>query len=76
MILNTTKKFGKIIINIKVNSLGNVIEAKYQQIGSTSSDASLISISEQASIKTKFNPDTSNNTIQSGTITYLFRSAE
>ena len=47
--------------------------AKYQQKGSTTTDASLIAVAEQSALKAKFTDDPSADEEQFGTITFNFK---
>lgn len=62
---------GRIVVNVCVDKSGKVISAKYTQKGSTTADANLKQISEQASRKFKFSA--SNIEEQCGTITFDFK---
>ena len=66
------KTQGQIVIDIKVNSEGKVIYAKYQPKNSTITENSLIVAAEKAALATKFNK-IDQVTPQIGHITYEFR---
>ena len=51
---DNTQKTGRVIVNICVNPEGKVISAKYQQRGSTTTDAHLIGLAERNAAKYKF----------------------
>lgn len=62
---------GKVVIDVVVDSDGNVMSASFRQKGSTTSDPELIANAIKAARNTKFNPDPARMT-QSGTITYKY----
>ena len=51
VIKDNTQKTGRVVINICVNSAGNVISAKFRQKGSTTTDAHLVSLAEKSAKK-------------------------
>jgi len=62
---------GKVVINIKVDVNGNVIEADYNSKSSGTSNGCLVDNAITYAKKAKFN--SSNKASQKGTITYLFQ---
>jgi TonB family protein len=64
---------GKVIVRIKVDRNGNVIEAKAQQVGSTVLNTSLFAAAEKAALRAKFNANPNAPVYQNGTITYVFK---
>ncbi|WP_282162046.1 hypothetical protein [Ulvibacterium marinum] len=62
---------GKVVINIKVDALGNVIEAHFNAKSSGTSNGCLVDNAITYALKAKFN--SSSKTNQKGTITYLFQ---
>jgi outer membrane biosynthesis protein TonB len=72
-IIDNSQKFGRVVVNIKVDQQGNVVFAKATQKGSTTTDAFLYQLAEQAALKTKVNADTDAAEEQFGTITYTFK---
>ncbi|MCS6991603.1 MAG: TonB family protein [Chitinophagales bacterium] len=68
-----SQKTGRVVVNIKVDRAGNVIYAKATQRGSTTTDAYLFRLAEEAAMKTRINPDPDAAEEQFGTITYTFR---
>ncbi len=62
---------GKVIIDITVDEDGKVKSATYRSQGSTTNNSSLVSAAQEAALKARFTP--SDNFIQGGTITYIFR---
>ncbi len=64
---------GKVIVRIKVDRDGNVIEAKADQRGSTVLDATLYDAAEKAARKAKFSTSPGSPIYQNGTITYVFK---
>jgi len=69
---NNSQKAGKIVIQIKVGQDGNVIFAQGPYKGSTSTDAYLVKISEEAAYKFKFSSNSDAAEEQFGTITFKF----
>lgn len=63
---------GKVVINIKVDPQGKVIEADVNKSSSSTLNGCLVDNAIQYALKSRFNPGTP--TIQVGTITYLFQS--
>ncbi|HQV78981.1 MAG TPA: cell envelope integrity protein TolA [Chitinophagales bacterium] len=72
MIKDDSQKTGKVVVMIKVDRNGNVLYAKYQQKGSTTSDLYLIKLAEEGAMKTKFSANSTAVEEQVGTITYKF----
>jgi len=64
---------GKVVVRIRVDRDGNVVEAKADQRGSTVIDATLYEAAEQAARRAKFNSSPNSPIYQSGVITYVFR---
>lgn len=64
---------GKVVIRIKVDQNGNVIEASYQPKGSTTSNQNLVQAAIAAAKKAKFDPDKTAPEVQFGSITYNFK---
>ena len=62
---------GKVVINIKVNAYGNVIEADFNEHSSRTSNGCLVENAIAYALKAKFN--SSSRADQKGTITYLFQ---
>jgi len=62
---------GKVVINIKVDGLGNVLEADFNAKSSGTSNGCLVDNAITYALKAKFNSST--KAIQKGTITYLFQ---
>ncbi|NAS31288.1 hypothetical protein GTQ40_09925 [Flavobacteriaceae bacterium R38] len=67
----TCAQQGKIVINIKVDQSGNVIEATFNQASSTSKNGCLIDNAIAYAKRSKF--QTSSRSNQLGSITYLFQ---
>lgn len=63
---------GKVVINIKVDPQGRVIEAEANKKSSTTLNGCLVDNAIQYALKSRFNPGTP--ALQVGTITYLFQS--
>ncbi|MCS6917857.1 MAG: hypothetical protein RMK52_04365 [Chitinophagales bacterium] len=68
-----SQKTGRVVVNIKVDRSGTVIFAKATQRGSTTTDAYLFRLAEEAALQTRINPDPEAAEEQFGTITYTFR---
>lgn len=62
---------GRVVVNVNVDSEGNVISASIEQRGTTTSDGTLHSLAIEAALKAKFK--SSDRMIQSGSITYDFK---
>ena len=63
---------GKVVVNIKVDNLGFVVEADYNSKSSTTSNGCLIDNAIAYALKARFSP--AERSVQPGTITYLFQS--
>lgn len=63
---------GKVIIDIVVDSKGNVTSATFQPQGSTLQEHSFINAARNAAMKARFDLSEGND-IQSGNITYIFK---
>ena len=63
---------GKVVINIQVDALGNVIEADFNSKSSGTSNGCLVDNAIAYALKAKFSGD-SGKSSQKGTITYLFQ---
>ena len=70
-IKDNTQKVGRIVVTVCVDASGKVISAKFTQRGSTSLDAHLIKVAENAAAKYKFSPGEIEE--QCGTITMDFK---
>ena len=70
---SSTEKVGNVVVEIKVDKDGNVIEAKGGQRGTTLWDSNLWRLCEQAARKSKFTANPDAPEVQKGTITYIFR---
>jgi TonB family protein len=64
---------GRVVIRIKVDQKGNVIDAVYQTKGSTTTSSSLVNAAITAARKAKFEADPNAQEVQFGTITYNFK---
>ncbi|HON19197.1 MAG TPA: TonB family protein [Salinivirgaceae bacterium] len=67
-----TNEDGIVVVRVKVDQLGNVIEAVWQPQGSTITNRKLIDAAIEAAKNAKFNQDPKAEPIQVGTITYRF----
>lgn len=72
LVFDNSQKTGKVVVAIKVDKGGNVVYAKYQQKGSTTTDAYLIQLAEQGAMKAKFSADLGAEDEQFGTISFKF----
>jgi WD40 repeat protein len=70
---SSTEKVGNVVVEIKVDKDGNVLEAKAGQRGTTLWDSNLWRLCEQAARKSKFTANPDAPEVQKGTITYIFR---
>jgi TonB family protein len=64
---------GRVIVRIKVDRDGNVVEAEARQEGSTIMDATLYEAAERAARRAKFSSSSNGPLFQSGIITYVFK---
>ncbi|MFI3333102.1 MAG: TonB family protein [Rikenellaceae bacterium] len=62
---------GRVIIDITVDEQGRVQSAAYRAQGSTTNNSQLVAAARAAALKARFTP--SDNFIQGGTITYIFK---
>lgn len=65
---------GKIVVKIWVDRIGNVTQVSAPEKGSTMTDAELVLTAKEAALKAKFNPKEDAPEMQTGTVTYVFRS--
>jgi TonB family protein len=65
------KTSGTVVVRVEIDSNGNVTSAKVMLEGTTTTDAQLHKLAEEAARKAKFKP--SERTLQGGTITYVFK---
>lgn len=63
---------GTVVLSIKVDQYGNVIEAIPGEEGTTINNDSVLNATRSAALKAHFNQDTQAPAIQMGTITYSF----
>ncbi|MDR1416766.1 MAG: TonB family protein [Prevotellaceae bacterium] len=64
---------GRVVVRIKVDRDGNVVEAEARQEGSTLMDATLYDAAERAARRAKFSASSSGPLFQNGVITYVFK---
>lgn len=64
---------GTVVVSIKVDQYGKVLEANPGAPGTTVTDATLWNAARNAAMKTSFNSSASAPAIQEGTITYIFK---
>ena len=67
----TANEQGRVVIRITVDREGKVSSAVYEQSGSTTNHGELVSAARTAAMRARFTP--SENDIQTGTITYIFK---
>lgn len=65
------KTSGTVVVRVEIDAAGNVTSAKVVLEGTTTTDAQLHRLAEEAARKAKFKP--SERTLQGGTITYVFK---
>ncbi len=70
---DASQKVGTVVVQIKVDKLGNVVSANYTSKGSTTTDAYLIKISQEAARKAKFDSNLNAADEQWGTMTFTYR---
>ena len=63
---------GKVVVEIRVDRIGNVTYARAGVKGSTTNDENLIKAAQEAALKAKFDNKTDAAFTQTGTITYRF----
>jgi outer membrane biosynthesis protein TonB len=64
---------GKVVIQIKVDRSGKVVDARYTQAGSTTSDEGLIRTSIEAAYKYRFDENQGASEIQTGAISFIYK---
>ena len=69
----STQKQGKVVVKIWVDRAGNVTQTSAPEKGSTVTDAALVRQAKAAALKAKFSPKDDAPEVQTGTITYVFR---
>ena len=67
-----TPKEGKVVVQIKVDRDGNIVDATPGVKGSTTLDSYLLSIAKKAALSSKFDSNPNAPYYQTGTITYIF----
>ena len=67
------QKEGKVVVQIKVDREGNVVEAVPGAKGSTTLDSYLLGVAKKAALSSKFDSKPDAPYVQVGTITYIFR---
>ena len=72
-ISSSSEQVGNVVVEIKVDKDGNVIEAKAGQRGTTLWDSNLWRECEEAVRKSKFTANPDAPKVQKGTVTYIFR---
>lgn len=68
-----TPKEGKVVVQIKVDQAGNIVDATPGVKGSTTLDSYLLGIAKKAALSSKFDSNLNAPYYQTGTITYIFR---
>lgn len=69
----TVNKAGKVVVQIRVDQYGKVINAIPGVEGTTVQDRTLWEAARQAALKAQFNISSTSATVQVGTITYIFK---
>jgi len=69
---NRQSALGKVVIRVKVDRNGQVLDATYVSQGSTTNDGYLINLSKDAAMKVKFSPSATSTEEQFGTITFNY----
>ena len=64
---------GKVIVRIKIDPYGNVVEAQPGVEGTTVTDKGLWNAARKAALQAHFNTDANAPAFQEGTITYIFK---
>ena len=64
---------GKVVIQIKVDRSGKVVDARYTQAGSTTSDEGLIKTSIEAAFKYRFDTNNGATELQTGAISFIYK---
>ena len=64
---------GKVVISISVNRDGKVVDTKFSQSGSTSSDDCLVATARQAAMKYTFDANPNADETQIGSIVFIFK---
>ncbi len=72
-ISDTSQEIGTVVVKIKVNRQGEVIEAKFTSQGSTTTSSVLTSKAVAAAKKAKFNQELNAPEVQNGTMTFRFK---
>lgn len=70
---DNSQEVGTVVVRIKVNRQGQVIDAQYMSAGSTTTSTALRSKAIAAAKKAKFNAEPNAQQIQQGTITFRFK---
>lgn len=70
----STQKEGKVVVKIWVDRAGNVTQTSAPEKGSTLTDLVLVNQAETAALKAKFSAKDDAPEVQTGTVTYVFRS--
>ncbi len=69
----TVNQSGIVVVSIKVDNYGTVIEAKAGAEGTTVTNKDLWNAARQAALKTRFKQSLNAPAVQEGTITYIFK---
>lgn len=70
---DNSRAVGKVVVRIVVNRDGEVIKAVPGQVGSTTTEQSLLDKAREGALKTRFAPSNSGPDEQFGTMTFVFR---
>ena len=69
----TSSKDGDVVVRIKVDKSGTVVEVDAPYKGSKNYDQAMVQAAKQAALNAKFNADPNATEYQYGSITYMFR---
>ena len=72
-ITDSSQETGTVVITIKVDREGNVIDAQYTTAGSTTASAALKKKAIAAAKKAKFSSEVNANPVQTGSLTFNFK---
>ncbi|MCG9881041.1 MAG: hypothetical protein MH472_10630 [Bacteroidia bacterium] len=70
---DNSRSTGKVVVRITVNRDGEVIKAEPGQVGSTTTETSLLQKAKEGAMRTKFSARSSGDELQYGTMTFVFK---
>lgn len=68
----TVQQAGKVVVTIKVDQYGKVLEAVPGAVGTTVTDRTIWEAAKKAALESRFNMSSDAPAVQEGTITYIF----